>query len=387
MSGHRDRHEVRPEMLTYLLAPVSHKSILSRIALRWRWRTFLALLLLSLVPVLLRPTLAGTAVSLVLMASVFVWDAFARRCRHWVRFAREHQLLQALLSSEPVEAFYATGRDEKMFDGQVDEPGYFGEHPFGERLAAKGDPTAYLRYLWIQKQLQRFLQGPGSRILDLGCQHGLLTRLFDRPGDSLVAVDLNPESLKFVRRRHPQWLLAGVAAHALPFRSDHFNLVNFTEVIEHLSDPRAALAEVRRCLQPGGMVFLTTNNRHGLTWAEWINPLCIAEKVVGMALPRVLPPPALVWEHETLDLCFYHTNFDIREIRGLIQQAGLEIMSLGTYCHLGELNQLVSRLFPNWTERQAARLLYGVDLICNALPVTGRLGMYWAIVARKPGRQ
>jgi SAM-dependent methyltransferase len=171
----------------------------------------------------------------------------------------------------------------------------------------------------------------------------------------------------------------------LPFASAQFDANNFSEVIEHLGNPRVALKEILRCLRPGGIFFLTTNNRHGLLWSDWLNPICVGEKILGLVFPSLLPPPALVWKHDGYGLSFYHTNFTFAEIVALIHDAELDIVWHRSYGHFGEIHQAILKLFPAWTERQVACVLHWLDRCCNSLPVLNRLGMAWLIVGRKPG--
>lgn len=51
-------------------------------------------------------------------------------------------------------------------------------------------------------------------------------------------------------------------AEALPFPTNSFDLATANMVFEHLSDPVAALAEIRRVLVPGGVLVAITPNRH-----------------------------------------------------------------------------------------------------------------------------
>ncbi|MCW1960042.1 MAG: class I SAM-dependent methyltransferase [Mycobacterium sp.] len=49
---------------------------------------------------------------------------------------------------------------------------------------------------------------------------------------------------------------------SLPFANDTFDAVFYHHVIEHVSDPRASLAELFRILVPGGLIYVGTPNRH-----------------------------------------------------------------------------------------------------------------------------
>jgi 2-polyprenyl-3-methyl-5-hydroxy-6-metoxy-1,4-benzoquinol methylase len=366
-------------LFVHLPKPKSYGDFTRRLASRWRYRMLIGALVVSTLPLLFVRTSPAAFVSLVLVALVFVWDAFARRCRMWDRYAAERELLQKILSVETVEAFYVGARDANRMPPNVDDLSFFGGRP-----AAEADPVHYLRYLWLRHLLNGALPTAGCRVLDLGCQYGLMTGLLGREGTLVVAADLNPESLKSLSRLRQRWAPVCADAKTLPFRAESFDLINFTEVLEHLSDPTATLAEIKRCLRPGGTVILTTDNRHGLLWGEWINPLCIGEKIAGLFFPQALPPPALVWSNDSLGLAFYHTNFSAHEIRALMDGVGFELARWCSYYHLGELHQVLSQFFPHWTESRIAGVLYRIDRMLNRIPVMRMLGMHWLIVGKKP---
>lgn len=51
-------------------------------------------------------------------------------------------------------------------------------------------------------------------------------------------------------------------AESLPLPDQSFNVVVFEEVLEHVDSPRKSLEEIWRVLNPGGILYLTTTNRH-----------------------------------------------------------------------------------------------------------------------------
>ncbi|GAA0585650.1 methyltransferase domain-containing protein [Actinomadura livida] len=100
----------------------------------------------------------------------------------------------------------------------------------------------------------------GSRVLEVGCGVGAQTvHLVGRsPGMRLTAVDVSGASLAQARARvgasRPGAEVAWVRAdlHELPFEDGEFDHLFVCFVLEHLPDPGAALAALRRVLRPGG---------------------------------------------------------------------------------------------------------------------------------------
>ncbi len=93
--------------------------------------------------------------------------------------------------------------------------------------------------------------GPGSRLLDLGCGDGRHAREALRRGAFVVALD----------REVPKGLAPASAVQGdglrLPFADGAFDRVIAAEVLEHVVDDRAAMAELARVLRPGGRVAVT----------------------------------------------------------------------------------------------------------------------------------
>lgn len=105
----------------------------------------------------------------------------------------------------------------------------------------------------------------GLEVLDLGCGTGTITQGIAEhvlPG-RVTAVDRDPVQIARAARLaegREQTNLRFVAGsvHELPFAAASFDLVFSHALFEHLSNPRGALAEVRRVLRPGGLVALSS---------------------------------------------------------------------------------------------------------------------------------
>ncbi|GAA3047193.1 methyltransferase domain-containing protein [Streptomyces lactacystinicus] len=101
-----------------------------------------------------------------------------------------------------------------------------------------------------------------SRVLEAGCGVGAQTvhLLAANPGIRLTAADLSAESLARARARVAEQAPAADVSwhhgdlHRLPFPDASFDHVFLCFVLEHLPDPTAGLAALRRVLRPGGTI-------------------------------------------------------------------------------------------------------------------------------------
>lgn len=100
---------------------------------------------------------------------------------------------------------------------------------------------------------------PHHRILEVGVGAGNV--LDQVPTGVRFGLDLSASILRDARLRLASraTLLRGDAA-TLPFRDGAFDRVLSSEVLEHLPDPAAAVAEIARVTRPGGLVVLSVPN-------------------------------------------------------------------------------------------------------------------------------
>ena len=119
----------------------------------------------------------------------------------------------------------------------------------------------------ITVDFDRFPVGPGARVLDLGCGAGRHSFEAYRRGADVVA--LNQKDLDDVAVMLAAMAEVGEApaeakaevvngdALDLPFGDASFDRVIASEILEHLPDDRAAIAEIARVLRPGGLAVVT----------------------------------------------------------------------------------------------------------------------------------
>ena len=112
----------------------------------------------------------------------------------------------------------------------------------------------------------------GSVILEAGCGVGAQTVTLARrsPGARFTSVDIAAESVAEAKRRTDAAGLTNVEFRqadifALPFDPESFDHVFVCFVLEHLSQPVAALAILSRLLRPGGTMTVIEGD-HGSTY-------------------------------------------------------------------------------------------------------------------------
>ena len=110
----------------------------------------------------------------------------------------------------------------------------------------------------IQRALQRHaLPSAGGRWLDAGSgTGGLLANLRDGAPEFRVGLDSSLQGILLARARRLGDLAAG-SVGALPFLASAFSLITSIDVLCHRDVEEApALAEMHRCLRPGGILVL-----------------------------------------------------------------------------------------------------------------------------------
>jgi SAM-dependent methyltransferase len=137
-----------------------------------------------------------------------------------------------------------------------------------------------LRRLWHSfsgEYLARFLSESGGRVLDVGCGFGSLMEEMRATGCVPSGLDPSPEACGHCRSRGFEVICAPLENTGIAAAS--YDGAVMWHSIEHLPDPRAALAEIVRVLKPGGTLTVYCPNAgsyaaafFGACWQGWDPP-------------------------------------------------------------------------------------------------------------------
>jgi demethylmenaquinone methyltransferase/2-methoxy-6-polyprenyl-1,4-benzoquinol methylase len=116
----------------------------------------------------------------------------------------------------------------------------------------------------------------------VACGTGLITRLLQKRGCTVVSLDLTPAMLTRAGQRGASCINA--KAEALPFADDVFDGLSFGYLLRYLDDPAATMKELTRVVRPGGPVGMV---EFGLPSGVWKRLWRVYTRIVLPAAGRI----------------------------------------------------------------------------------------------------
>ncbi len=100
------------------------------------------------------------------------------------------------------------------------------------------------------------------KILDVGCGDAVLFYLMKKKFENVnllfYGTDLSREAISVAKRKNGQGIFKVANAYMLPFKSEEFDIVISTDVIEHVNHPRKMISEMCRVLKKKCLVVVGT---------------------------------------------------------------------------------------------------------------------------------
>lgn len=160
--------------------------------------------------------------------------------------------------------------------------------------------SEYPRGHFILDTLRRYapeLRIAGARVLDVGCGDAGVLIAFAEAGAACSGIEPDARSLERGAARAEEHgvrvELRQSFAEEIPFADGAFDLVLLDNVLEHVRDRDRTLAEIRRVLRPGGLLYLVTPKPFALH-SLWSDP---HYAMTGLVL---MPRAMQVWYFEKL---------------------------------------------------------------------------------------
>jgi len=268
--------------------------------------------------------------------------------------------------------------DLQQFEETYKLTGYFEEDwQWREKQGIPREVTDY-DFPRIKGRLIEWLQPePGCVHLDVGCGVGHFFYQIARryPDVSLLSIglEITDERLRWLAERVRRegegsiFPILGVG-EALPLADASCDRVTCTEVLEHVADPAAAVAEMARVLRGGGLLLLTTPSRGGI------------EKWERLAAPLVFVKRLLRGRSADDGPHAYDEPLYAADLRRILEGAGLELMDFS--CGVAIPQRYYLARLPRWLMRMVLGLCGFFE---SRLPrLAAPLGQHCVLRCRKP---
>lgn len=217
-----------------------------------------------------------------------------------------------------------------------------------------------------------------QRVLDCGCGAGEYVRALLARGADAFGVEFDAGKLA-TESAHDGDLAARLSLgdlEALAFPDQSFDLALLNEVLEHVPDDGAALAEVCRVLRPGGRLILLSPTRlypfetHGVFW-----------RGTGRRVPHTIPGiPWIPLALGTRLFDYWARNYWPWQLRARVERAGLRVIATGA---VWQTFENISGHQPGWLAALRP-LLRALCTVCERIPGLRAFGVSQLIVAEKP---
>jgi SAM-dependent methyltransferase len=236
-------------------------------------------------------------------------------------------------------------------------------------------------------------QRGGARVLDFGCGAGRLVAAGLAEGLDIAGADVYYGGSKTREEAAARGLLGGAIREmrggVVDFPAASFDLVVNNQVLEHVDDLGATLAEIHRVLRPGGSVLSVFPSRDvfreghiGIPFSHWFSPRSRARfyytwllRSLGLGTWKDQAPTCRQWAADKLAWIDAYTRYRLR--REIFETFGLYFAS-----ELRETDYILYRLRQRPGRRAIAAMVARGPLAPVARAVFRKLA-FLVILSRK----
>jgi SAM-dependent methyltransferase len=203
---------------------------------------------------------------------------------------------------------------------------------------------------------------PSGRLLDVGCGHGLLLDEARERGYRPEGLELSEQARAYARDELGLEVRPATLSN-LPAEPT-YNAIVLADVLEHLDDPRRAIDDCARRLEPGGVLCIVTPD-----------PASRTAKLAGASWWGYLPAHTFLLPRSTLKQLLEERGLDVETDVPLVRQFTLRYWMAGLAERGGAIGRAVSLLRTATPPRARLSLSLGDERV-----IVARRGARYATV-------
>jgi len=232
---------------------------------------------------------------------------------------------------------------------------------------------------FIKAKLSESIPTNGT-VLDVGCGNGIISLQLGAVGYRVHGIDMSDKSIENARRANPfgNVTFSVVDAKTLKASGQKYNAIICSEVLEHLHQPGALVAQLHDILDDNGIMIVTVPNGTGPRESLVTKPfLRLRAKnnwawrsVVGLKKKLGYSGTTIQSDNDNLDHIQFFTR---KQLRALSQQNGFTIKTI-------QSSNFIDDIFPISLVTKRSQLLQKMDSkVADLLPTsfTGGYLMVW----------
>lgn len=123
-----------------------------------------------------------------------------------------------------------------------------------------------------------------KKVLEVGCNTGILLIALAEKGVNIVGIDIVKSDIKTARkylkeRKLSESLVKVGDARNLPYKDNSFDIVLLSDLLEHVSNTKKAAQEAIRVIKPNGHILITVpNHLHPVVRYPWLKKALTGRK-------------------------------------------------------------------------------------------------------------
>lgn len=165
------------------------------------------------------------------------------------------------------------------------------------------------------KWVQQWVTLAGQRVLDVGCGGGIFAEALAKQGACVTGLDVEPHAIA-AAKAHAATMNLSIDYVCQPIESwqgQTYPIVTCMELLEHVPDPAAMVAQLARQVAPSGYLLMSTINRTPMAYATVI----LAAEYLLRLLPRQTHDYKKFIKPSELAAMARHAGLTVLDLKGL----------------------------------------------------------------------